>query len=209
MADKPKTNEEEPTSGVPSGVPMKKKSNSLILVITLIIGLAIGGGGGYFMLSRNAAKAKAAAQKSKMKELARSQGEGEEPEGQADDKGKKAQDDSKSDKLAAILPEDEEVKRVIEVPPFILNLADQDEGRFLRLTLSIGVGEEGSDKADPVYLTRVRNAVLAILMTKTSNDILSAQGKISLRRELLTAIKVAVKEPPVVAVYIIEMLVQR
>lgn len=204
MAEKSKTSEEEPAPAAP----VQKKKGKLVWVITLIIGLAAGGGGSYFFLSRNAAKAKAAAQKSKKKEPP-SQSEDQQSEDQSGDKDKKGQDNHKADQLAAMLPEDEEVKRVIEVPSFVLNLADPEESRFLRLTLSIGVADANGEKTDPVYLTRVRNAVLAVLMTKSSNDILSVQGKTNLRKELLDAIQAAAKEPPVQAVYITEMLVQR
>jgi flagellar protein FliL len=205
MAETSKTSEEEPASAAP----VKKKKGKLVWLITLIIVLAAGGAGGYFFLSRNAAKAKAASQKGKKKEPPPSPGEDEPAEDQSDDKGKKGQDNHKADQLAAMLPEDEEVKRVIEVPPFVLNLADPEESRFLRLTLSIGVADANGEKTDPVYLTRVRNAVLAVLMTKSSTDILSVKGKTTLRKELLDAIQAAAKEPPVQAVYITEMLVQR
>jgi len=71
------------------------------------------------------------------------------------------------------------------------------------------MGEEGEEKPDPVFTTRVRNAVLAVLMTKSSADVLSAEGKAALRKELLQAIRAAAEEPRVLAIYITELIVQR
>src|SRR5205823_4063522 len=47
--------------------------------------------------------------------------------------------------------DDSKVKQVIELQPFIINLADKGESRYLRLTINLGVGgEKGEEKADPL-----------------------------------------------------------
>lgn len=189
----------------------RKKSKLLVIILVLI--LLAGGGGGYFFFMKRPSTAKADTKKSKKAEAAEEdKNEDEEEDDQAAEgkKGKSSKEGKgKSNIEALMLPKDEEVKQVIELQPFILNLADKDENRFLRLTLGLGVGDDSSEKPDTVFITRARNAVLAVLMTKTSSDALSAEGKMILRKELLEAIQAAAHEPPVIAIYITELIVQR
>jgi flagellar basal body-associated protein FliL len=44
------------------------------------------------------------------------------------------------------IPNDKNVKEIIELQPFIVNLADQDESRYLRLSVSLGIGESKEEK---------------------------------------------------------------
>lgn len=104
--------------------------------------------------------------------------------------------------------DDTEVKEVVELLPFIVNLADRNETRYLRMTVSLGVGESREGKADPVYTTRVRNAILAIITTKTSEQVLTVEGKAELRKEMLNAARTAVDQPEVHAIYITDFIVQ-
>ena len=41
--------------------------------------------------------------------------------------------------------EEGEVKEVIELQPFIVNLADKNEARYLRMTISLGIGESAEE----------------------------------------------------------------
>lgn len=189
----------------PKAETLKKKSN-LVKIIIMVVVLAGAGVGGYYFWHISVAKAAANVAKSKKDDSSSD----EKPNGKGKSKssGDKA-DKDKTDKIAAMLPEDEDVKQVIELPAFTLNLADPEENRFLRLAMSIGVAEEAAEKPDQIFLIRVRNAALAVLMTKTSTEILSADGKTALRKELLDAIHEAVKEPHVQAIYITELIVQQ
>lgn len=202
------------TAPAPAAPPAKKKSKLLLMIVTLVVLLAAGGGAYFFLFKSSAASAKE--KKSSAKKAAAAEEEadaheetaeeetGHEGEAKTKDDGKKA---SKSVKVS--LPKDEDVKAVIELQPFIVNLADTEEARYLRLTVSLGLaGEGGEEKPDTIFTTRVRNALLAVLTTKRSDDILSAEGKDRLRKELLTAARAASKEPQVEAIYITDFIVQ-
>jgi len=104
--------------------------------------------------------------------------------------------------------EDSEVKEVIELQPFIVNLADKNETRYLRMTISLGVGETSEGKADPLFTTRVRNAILGVITTRTSDQILTSEGKARLRKDMLEAARTAVEKPDVHAIYITDFIVQ-
>jgi flagellar FliL protein len=189
----------------------------MLFLVILVVALGAAGGG-FFYFQRAGAAVKGKAEKGKRdgtllsKKAKAEEGETEEQaeEGAADEEapetGKKNKAGSKSIDLS--LPNDRQVKQVIELQPFIVNLADKGEARYLRLTVSLGLGEGGEEKPDPLFTTRVRNAMLAVLTTKTSDEILTVEGKSALRKELLRAARAASEEPKVLAVYITDFIVQ-
>jgi flagellar protein FliL len=105
--------------------------------------------------------------------------------------------------------DDSEVKQVVELQPFIVNLSDTSDARYLRMTVSLGIGEsETPEKPNPLFTTKVRNAMISVLTTKTSEQVLSAEGKAKLRKELLEAARSVSDEPQVIAIYITDFIVQ-
>lgn len=77
------------------------------------------------------------------------------------------------------------------------------------MSVSLGVGEGGeSEKPDQLFITRVRNAMLSVLSDKSSEEILSMEGKAKLRKQLLKAAQAAADEPEVQAIYITDFIVQ-
>jgi flagellar FliL protein len=162
------------------------------LIILLLAVLLLGGGAGaYFYLSRpapaddeeTAEKTEGASKKGKSK------------------KGSSSEDDEDGSG-------DEDVKSVIDLQPFIVNLNDSEQARYLRLNVTVGIAEGGGEKPDQLFITRVRNAMLVVLSAKTSEDVLSSAGKAKLRKELLKAARKASQEPEVKAIYITDFIVQ-
>jgi flagellar FliL protein len=194
----------EPEEAQADSTPPKKGKSKLLIILALIGAVAIGGAGSFFYFQR-VAKAKTEVQKKSKHTDDADQSD------EASDKGKEKGEKGEKEKSAspvAALPQDTDVKQVVEIQPFVLNLADKDDNRFLRLSVSLGLGEEG-EKPDAVFIARVRNAVLAVLMTKTSVEILTPEGKSTLRKELLQALRAVTAEPQVLAIYITELIVQR
>ena len=197
------TNHETAEAG---GAP--KKSFTKIIIIAVILILA-GGGGFYYWRSKSAAadengEVSEKSGKSSSDKKSKAKKSADDPEEEDTEKSKK------SNSLKAALPNDEDVKKVIELPPFIVNLADTDNARYLRMTVSLGVGGEegGEEKPDQLFMTRVRNAMLAVLSEKKSEEILTNEGKTKLRKELLKASQAASEEPHVEAIYITDFIVQ-
>ncbi len=201
-----------------------KKKKPLLLIIIAVVVLALGGGGAYFFLMRGKAAEAETAEKDKKGEKDKKSKKGkakdeeeedeEEEEPRADEHA--AAEPGKDGKPAKAkfsiknldLPDDKEVKKIIELQPFVVNLADTEGSRYLRMSVSIGVGETKEEKPDPILMTRVRNAMLAVLTTKTSDEILTPQGKSILRKELLKAARAAIEEPHIEAIYITDFIVQ-
>lgn len=183
---------------------VEKKSGKKFLIIAIVAVLLLGGAGGGFYFWKTSANA-AEGESTKKKGSKKSESKSEEDES-GEESGKKSKDDA----LSTSLPNDEDVKAIVELPPFIVNLADTEQARYLRMTVSLGVeGEEGkSEKPDPLFMTRVRNTMLAVLSDKKSEEILSVEGKAKLRKELLEAAQAASEEPKVHAIYITDFIVQ-
>lgn len=179
---------EETTAPAAPGEPAKKKSRKLLIVVPLVLIMLGGGGGFYYWRTRAASKAQAA------KEAA----------------AKKEKPDDPHGKSEPATGGDAGVTQVIELAPFIINLADKNESRYLRMTISLGVaGETGAEaKVDPLFTTKVRNAVLATISTRTSDDILTVEGKASLRKDMLSAARDAADKPEVLAIYITDFIIQ-
>lgn len=195
--------------------PEEKKGGKkkLIIIIALVIFLLAGSGGGfYYWRTVSAAKAADAESAETDKKGSKKSSSKKESNPEADEKdaGDKKTAKNSEDPLSTALPDDSEVKKIIELPPFIVNLADVDQARYLRMTVNLGVGGEegGSEKPDQLFITRVRNAILAVLADKKSEDVLTVDGKSKLRAELLKAAQAASEEPEVKAVYITDFIVQ-
>ena len=147
---------ENATTPVGTAEPAKKKGGSKMLIIIILVVVLLGGGGGGFYYWRTTAAAAAAetdTEKPKSKKET------------AGTKGKTSKKSSKSDSEGEV-PDDSAVKKIIELQPFIVNLADTESARYLRLTVTLGVGGESgseSEKPDQLFVTRVRNAMLAVL----------------------------------------------
>lgn len=198
------SNAPEPANTTTTTEAPKKKGSKMMLIIIVLV-LAVGGGGYFFFLRGSNAAAKAKTDKNKKAHAEEKADEGENSEAKGAEK--EGEKDDKSAKIS--LPDDSDVKQVTELQPFIVNLADKDSARYLRLTLSLGIGESESDeKIDPIFVTRVRNALLAVLTSKTSEEVLSAEGKNALRKELLKAAQAASEAPKVEAIYITDCIVQ-
>lgn len=203
------TANEQSTENAPKGG--KKK---LIIIGFLILVLAGSGGGFYYWRTVSAANAATEEPEKKGKKSQTKKGSEDESETDAGKDGEK-KDEKKDtaanpdDPLSNAIPDDSEVKKIIEIQPFIVNLADSEQARYLRMTVSLGVGgEEKEEKADPIFTTRVRNAMLAVLSNKKSEEILTIEGKKKLRSELLNAAQAASEEPEVLAIYITDFIVQ-
>jgi flagellar protein FliL len=76
---------------------------------------------------------------------------------------------------------------VIALDPFLVNLADANAARYLRVTLRLVVPEakEAEEIAkNEVMRTRLRAAVLDLLATQTAEPLLTPEGKAALRAEI-------------------------
>jgi flagellar FliL protein len=194
-----------------------KKKKPLLLIIVAVVVLAVGGGGAFLFLKRGNAAEAEAAEKDKKPEKGKKKAQDDDEEDEEEEAAPEEQATTGKDGKPAKskfsvkkldLPDDKDVKKIIELQPFVVNLADKEDSRYLRMSVSLGIGETKEEKPDPILMTRVRNAMLAVLTTKTAEEILTQEGKSILRKELLKAARAAIEEPHIEAIYITDFIVQ-
>ncbi len=103
------------------------------------------------------------------------------------------------------------VKSMMILDAFLVNLADEDAARFVKVTFRLGLddpksGEEYS--SDPVTLAATRDRIISILSTKYAEDILSPEGKDKLRKEIIEKVNQVLPRGKVVEVFILDFVVQ-
>jgi flagellar FliL protein len=160
----------------------EKKKSKLILIIGGALVLALVGGGGLFALKyfKKSDPAKTAKHSSASEK----------------DKDKKGK---------------EEILSTLNLESFLVNLADKDESRYVKASFKLGLGGEKEAEElgkNSVFLAATRDAIISILTSKTSEELLTAEGKDALRKEILTKVNVLMAKGKVQEVYIVDFVVQ-
>jgi len=109
---------------------------------------------------------------------------------------------------AALTGEDNRPAGVIHLDSFIVNLADQDQITYLRATIDLGVDRTPKSK-ETVPTARIRDAIISVLATRKSQELLTPEGKQKLKEDLIASLKDRVPEIGVRDVYFTDFLVQR
>lgn len=100
------------------------------------------------------------------------------------------------------------VAQIVSLPSFIVNLADPLGRRFLRLTLDVEVvsGEAADDLNK--FESRVRDAIILLLSSKTYGELASMESKITLKNEIVDRLNQIIGNARVSNVYFTEFVIQ-
>ncbi len=103
----------------------------------------------------------------------------------------------------------EQVRSVLILEPFLVNLADAEEVRFLKATFQLGLaGDPSEDAKNAVIIAAVRDSIISLLSSKTADQILTSSGKEKLREEIRVRINSISPKLKVLEVYIVDFVVQ-
>ena len=107
-----------------------------------------------------------------------------------------------------------QVKAVLHLESFVVNLADPEDNHFLRVGIDLGLenplsGKEGKEGEGAVPNARVRDCILGVLSSWHSDALLAPEGKEKLKAELLAALRKRAPELEVKEIYLTDFLVQR
>ncbi len=100
------------------------------------------------------------------------------------------------------------VKSTLHLETFVVNLADSDQRSYLRLGVDLGLNRE-LKHGEEAPVAQVRDTILGIVANAKADDLLTAEGKSTLKAELLQALKERTPELGVEQVYFTELLIQR
>ena len=156
--------------------------SKIVLVVALALVSSAGGGVLSFVLIKQALPVQAA---------------------KAPEKSEKAE----QEKFAELL----EKSAVLPLEPFVVNLADSDAARYLRIKISLMVDDKTKlkDVAENQALQlKVRDVILESLTAKRSQDLINAEGKNKLRREIQEKVAIYFRAPKLVDVMFTEFVIQ-
>ena len=107
-----------------------------------------------------------------------------------------------------------QIVAVMHLEPFVVNLADPEDNRFLRVGIDLGLenplsAKEGKGGEGEVPIARIRDCILAVLSTWHADALLAPEGKQKLKDDLVHALRGRVPELGVREVYFTDFLVQR
>ena len=114
---------------------------------------------------------------------------------------------AEQEKIAEML----EKSAVIPLEPFVVNLADAEAARYLRIKISLMVDDKSRAKEvaeNQALQLKVRDVILESLTAKRSQDLINAEGKNKLRHELLEKVAVYFRKPKLVDVMFTEFVIQ-
>jgi flagellar basal body-associated protein FliL len=112
--------------------------------------------------------------------------------------------------------EKKEPEATVHLESFTVNLNDQEESHFLRTTIELSLahapkgdpsGKEGGDSSFP--MARTRDTIISVLTAAKANELLTPEGKATLKQSVLAALQQKVPEIEARDVYFTEFLVQR
>ncbi len=91
---------------------------------------------------------------------------------------------------------------------FIVNLADQERSRYLRVTMDLELAESTDAAKLSERLPLVRDRILMILPSKRFDEIASMEGKTALRDEIIAKLNSLFPQNVVADIFFTEFVVQ-
>jgi flagellar protein FliL len=190
----PKEDQNEMASQTEGATPKKSKLGLVLIVLVILMAGAAGFfGWQYFKGSK--ANASAQADSSHVEEEVAESPNTKHEKGKSPKSGHKEAPDGAT----------------INFEPFLVNLADKDASRYLRTTIRVEVASKETAErltSGEVLISKIRDAILNILCTKISTDIVTSEGKEKLKKEILEKLNSFIPEQPAQDVFFTDFVVQ-
>ena len=153
--------------------------NKKLMLIVLLVLLVAGGGGAFFFMTMG-----------------------------GEDHEKKKADHQEEEAHVEAEPDPAEVGPVLDLEPFVLNLADRDQLRYLKVSIKLQLDrpEELTDYKDK--LPAIRDALLVLLTSKESKGLRTVDGKMLVRDEIGGRINAIMKKGKIRQVFFTEFIIQ-
>ena len=102
----------------------------------------------------------------------------------------------------------EEPGPVMELEPFLLNLADREELRFLKVSIKLEL-DRPEEKTDYQHkIPGIRDALLVLLSSKESQLLRTVNGKRRVREEIMTRVDGVMSKGKVANVFFTDFIIQ-
>ncbi|MCP9463243.1 MAG: flagellar basal body-associated FliL family protein [Nitrospira sp.] len=97
---------------------------------------------------------------------------------------------------------------MVDLEPFIVNLADTPEIRYLKIVIKLEADNDAVANDLKTRVAQVRDTILVLLTSKDANSVRTAQGKFQLREEITQRVNGLLPRPGVRGAYFTEFVVQ-
>jgi len=152
-----------PAAPAEGDAPKKGPKKLIIIIVVAVLVLLLGGGAAaFFMMKKKAAHA----------------------EGEGGEEADTAHEVKKAEK-----PPRDPKKPPVFVPldPFVVNLADKDTERYAQVGISMQVDDPKVADEMKAYMPAIKDSIILILSHKTSEELLSLDGKHKMAEEIQRA----------------------
>lgn len=173
---------EEKAPAAPAGIPMKM----VIIIVAGVLVLALGGAFAMFKMMGGSPADKAQA------------------EGGAEKAAAHGAAEEKPREHGAVA----DASAIADLDPFIVNLADSPEIRYLKVTLKVEADGSGTVEQIKARTPQIRDAILVLLTSLDSATARSPQGKHKLREDITERINGLLPKKSVKSTYFTEFVIQ-
>jgi flagellar FliL protein len=102
----------------------------------------------------------------------------------------------------------EELGPVVELDPFLLNLADRDEQRFLKVSIKLELDRPEEETDYPKKVPAIRDALLVLLSSKESQLLRTVNGKRRIREEIMIRVNGVMSKGKIANVFFTDFIIQ-
>ena len=105
-------------------------------------------------------------------------------------------------------PPQEERGHIYSMDPFIVNLADAEQNRYLKIRINLESKKPEPNEEFTKKLPLIKDTILTILSQKKSEELFHSSGKEKLKAEMLRSVNPNLVELKIKAVYFTEFVIQ-
>lgn len=97
---------------------------------------------------------------------------------------------------------------LVELDPFVVNVSDTSGPRFAKLGICLDLSAPNLAERVKARNGAIRDGVIMCVTSKTARDIMSPEGRVQLKEELLDRINSVLGDKAVKSIYFTEVVVQ-
>ncbi|GJL51429.1 flagellar basal body-associated FliL family protein [Candidatus Nitrospira salsa] len=97
---------------------------------------------------------------------------------------------------------------IVELEPFVLNLADREELRYLKISIKLELDRPEEQTDYPVKVPAIRDALLVLLSSKDSHLLRTTNGKRRVRDEILSRANGVMNKGEISNVFFTDFVIQ-
>ncbi|WP_457642085.1 flagellar basal body-associated FliL family protein [Persephonella sp.] len=118
------------------------------------------------------------------------------------------EEENKAEKIQEEIKDIENLGIMFEVGTFIVNLADKDADRFLKITIILEIENEQVKMEVEKRLPQIKDAITTLLFTKKSKELKTAEGIELLKEEIIKRVNAILPLGGVKNVYFTDFVIQ-